>query len=431
MSDATAVVAQSDQAPQVDQAQSAFVARLASYSVVNSTWNSVLYGYNAIKEYSPLAKASLEKAEVVGQKAYAAAAPVISSLNDKYKLDEKGVLVLAKSEQTVEGLKAAASDAKSKVVGVVVESKDLAVNTIEAHPRPFNQLLDVTETIVNKLLPAPAAPQEEAAKSQGVIARASTLTTDVSSRTAAKLRAISFRSPQEIAEMTHVVDLIQYAAQYIDVEAQKARLQNALDASKDAYQQVKTAAETKTAEAYNGVKAAADQALEKAQPARKMLEERTADVKDALVRHTVGFVASVAHATEVVRRQIGARTQHLNIDETRADLQRRLAEVIDRTKAYTASLNEAQLKEYIQNVKSQSATAVASLVNLINSSSSTSLRAQLAASLYSWSNSLAGRLGYVIVPVALLDAPAPEPASEASDASILYPASSEESAESQ
>jgi len=49
------------------------------------------------------------------------------------------------------------------------------------------------------------------------------------------------------------------------------------------------------------------------------------------------------------------------------------------------------------------------LITLVNStsvaSSAISLREQLSSNLFSWSNSLAGRLGYQIVPVAVTDAP--------------------------
>jgi len=180
------------------------------------------------------------------------------------------------------------------------------------------------------------------------------------------------------------------------------------------------ATEAKVSEAIQGAKAAAEQALEKVQPAKKLVEERTAEIKDSAQRTTVAVVASIAHATEVVRRQIGARTANLPVNETRAELQRRLTEVIDRTKAYTNSLNEAQLKEYIATVRAQSGAALASLINVINSSSSSSLRAHLSQSLLSWSNSLATRLGYQIVPVTIQDAPFP------SDLIEEVPKSSEE-----
>jgi hypothetical protein len=387
------------------QAQSAFIARLASYSVVNSTWNSVVSGYNAVKDYSPFVKAQLEKAEAASQKVYDVAAPVIGNLNEKYKLDEKGVQALEKGEKTVEGLKVAAADAKNKVVGVAVESKDMATGLIEKHPRPFNSLLDVTESIVNKILPPslqdgnqpPKSDDAEAQKS--VIARATNLGNNVSTRAVAKLRSINFRSPQEIAEMTHVVDLIQYASQFIDVEAQKTRIQNAVDASKSAIEQVKATTEAKFDAVVSGAKAA----IETAQPVKKLIEDRTAEIKDGAQRTTVAVVASIAHSTEILRRKIGSGVSQLDVNGTRAQLQQRLTEVIERTKAYTDSLNEAQLKEYMTNVSVQSASALASLLNIINSSSS--LRAQVTDHLLSWTNSLASRLGYIVVPISLQDTP--------------------------
>ena len=153
-----------------------------------------------------------------------------------------------------------------------------------------------------------------------------------------------------------MVDLIQYAAQYIDVEAQKARLTNAAEAVKQASESskakaaelveqakasaevVKQTAEAKVSEAVQNAKSAAAQAMEKAAPVKKVIEDATADLHDFGVRSTVAVVASIAHATEVVRRRaLAARS--LDVNETRAALQSRLAEVIQRTKAYTSSLN--------------------------------------------------------------------------------------------
>lgn len=156
----------------------------------------------------------METAEAAGQKVVGVATPVVVALNEKYNLDEKGVRALDKAERTAEGLKAAASDAKTKVVGVVTESKDMAQSFIETNPRPFNQLLDVTETLVNKILPPAlqqqpvaiegqgvAEPEAAGAPQPGVIARAANLGADVSNRVQTVVipkLTITFRSPSEV-----------------------------------------------------------------------------------------------------------------------------------------------------------------------------------------------------------------------------------------
>jgi hypothetical protein len=279
----------------------------------------MISGYNAVKDYSPLAKASLEKAEAAGQRVFAVAAPVISSLNDMYKLDDKGVAVLEKGEHAVQEVKSAATEVKNRVTGVAIEGKDLAQNLIESHPTRFNQVLDLTENLVNTILPPEEKPEKEAHKNDdhGVIARATTLGSQVAARAKAKLRTIPIRSPQQLAELTHAVDLIQYAAKFIDIDVEKARLDNAADLSKAAVYS-----------AIQNTKAVAEQAMEKAQPVKKFLEEKTGQIQNSAQRQIVAVVASIAHATEVLRRQIGARAANVDVHGTRVELQRRLAEII-------------------------------------------------------------------------------------------------------
>lgn len=57
MSEGSAEIAQEQvDAPQQEGLQSAFLDRLTSYALVNSTWTSVVSHYNAVKDYSPVAK---------------------------------------------------------------------------------------------------------------------------------------------------------------------------------------------------------------------------------------------------------------------------------------------------------------------------------------------------------------------------------------
>jgi len=123
--------------------------------------------------------------------------PLIVALDQKFSLDQKAVMALDKAEKTAENLKATASNTKTKVVSAVFESKTAAENLIETHPRPFNQLLDVTEVIVNGLLPPSPQPAQAPAQ-HGVIERATTLGLDVSKRVQSVVLHISFRSPAEV-----------------------------------------------------------------------------------------------------------------------------------------------------------------------------------------------------------------------------------------
>lgn len=207
--------------------------------------------------------------------------------------------------------------------------------------------------------------------------------------------------------MTYVVDLIQYAAQIIDVETQKARIQNAVDASKGAVEQMKITASTKIDEAIQGVKAAStttvEKAVEKAQPVKQLIDEKTADLKEGAERATVAVVASLAHATEIVRRKFGNPAPQVDINEARAQLKKRLSEYIDLSKAYISTLSPAQLNEYADSVRTQSATALASLMTVLNSFQPIGT---LTTNLRSWTDSVANRLGYVRIPVIVDDPPA-------------------------
>lgn len=65
------------------------------------------------------------------------------------------------------------------------------------------------------------------------------------------------------------------------------------------------------------------------------------------------------------------------------------------------SLQEAQLREYVATVQAQSGAALAALVNVLNQSTSNLTGSSVTTGLLSWTNSLAARLGYKVVPIAL------------------------------
>lgn len=206
--------------------------------------------------------------------------------------------------------------------------------------------------------------------------------------------------------MTHVVDLIQYAAQYIDVEGQKARIASVVEATQGKINEAKE----KAAEAKETVQAKAHQiqesVAEKVQPVKALVEAQTADLKDKSVQQVVAVVASIAQVSEVLRRRVADSGIVHTAEQRREQLQARLHELVDSTKGYVQTLNEAQLRDYVTRVQSQSSAALAALVNVLNQSTAPITGTTVTGGLLSWTNSLAARLGYQVVPLRVEAAPA-------------------------
>eukprot|EP01126_Amoeba_proteus_P003712 TRINITY_DN1123_c0_g1_i8.p1 TRINITY_DN1123_c0_g1~~TRINITY_DN1123_c0_g1_i8.p1 ORF type:complete len:270 (-),score=61.87 TRINITY_DN1123_c0_g1_i8:659-1468(-) len=187
--------------------------RLTSYSLINSISNT----YGSVKSSSSLLKYGLETAESI-------TGTVISTLDTTLgvNLEQKGNLVL------------------DQIEGRAFYVKEESIKQV-------NQLLDTTENIVDRLLPpmmeldrldiSELETENEDNNDDGIIPRVTSLGYTVPRRLKAvainKLSTIDYRNSYQLESFSYVVDLIQFAADYIDIEKQKNTLLSASEAVRE------------------------------------------------------------------------------------------------------------------------------------------------------------------------------------------------------
>jgi len=353
-------------------------------------------GYSTIKEKNYYLKAGLETAESLTQ-------PVLKKLDDTLHLDQRGVAILDKIETT-------ASDISTKVTDYYNQKKETAVETgkvlVASANRPVNQLLDITETLVNKILPpeVPVPPidsdedfdekepiecksgeesepveivefENDARLTSNPLPRIKRIGTGVSKRlqhaALVKLQNVNFRTQQQIDAMAHVVDLIQYAADYIDIDGKTKVI-------KEAKQYLEGKKEEAT--------------MKFVIPAKEIIEQQTADIKEHSIKVVVTVVASIAHVTEVLRINITKKVPAVT------KLQENLRIITARTKEAILKLKEPERASYLSAVRETYKQALHAIVELTSTYTPTKLLEsvpmllQLTTGLTNWRDSLAARL---------------------------------------
>jgi len=327
----------------------------------------------------------------------------LKKLDDTLHIDQRGVAILDKIETTT-------TDISTKVSDYYNQKKETAVETgkvlIASANRPVNQILDITETLVNKILPpeVPVPPidsdedfegkepiecdsgeesepadivefENDSRLASNPLPRIKRIGTGVSKRlqhaAMVKLQNVNFRTQQQIDAMAHVVDLIQYAAEYID-----------LDGKTKALKEVKQYFDEKKEEA----------TMKFVIPAKEIIEQQTADIKEHSIKVVVTVVASIAHVTEVLRINITKKVPAV------AKLQENLRIITARTKEAILKLKEPERASYLSAVRETYKQALHSIIELTSTYTPTKLLEsvpmllQLTTSLSNWRVSLAARL---------------------------------------
>jgi len=338
---------------------SVLLERLGSYSLINTLYRT----YGSVKQVNSVVRMGLETAEYL-------AVPVVSKLDETLGLEEKGNFVLDAIETNVY----AASRLKQEAV-------------LEA-TKQANQLLDMTEQLVDSILPPAmefefqelndSTESEEDVKGVGErltenpIPRAAALGLDVPKRLKAaaltKIRIIDLKSPTQLESVAYVVDLIQYAADYVDLEGQKKIIQHAGENLKGIVGENINALNTNFVH-----------------PVKEIIDKHTADITVPGVRVVVGVVASIAQAVEVVRRQLYRRFG------SREKLQEELATITVSTKQAISSMTEHDLVKYIQAVKENTNRALSKILELMSTYAPASVTQHLPR-LVEWSESINFRL---------------------------------------
>jgi len=401
--------------------------RIANYTIVNTVFQQ----YEHLKSVSPFIKAGLETAENTTQTlvnlAQPVIQPVITKLDSALHLEDTANKVLDKTEEL--GTKVA--NAYQRGVEQSENLKDAISHTLAAGVvytnKPINQLLDVTESVVNSILPPELELEsldihEEVLTEQAALPsttiqsppvvivsveadrldanplpRIKQLGGGVSKRVKrvaiSKLNSLSFRSPSQANSFGYVVDLIQYTAEYIDIDKKTQALKDT------------------TANFQHFFEEKREQTAKFISPAREVIEKRTADIKDQGTKPIVAIVSSITHTTEVVRRQFTGQVPDIS------QLQANLAQITTRTKEAILRLPEPQLSAYIAYVRDSYSYALESLLNLTYAYTPAALSTHplftsIDAHLQSWRLSLLSRLNYQKLQ---LQQPFPEPPKELVD----------------
>eukprot|EP01128_Nolandella_sp_AFSM9_P005386 TRINITY_DN2589_c0_g1_i2.p1 TRINITY_DN2589_c0_g1~~TRINITY_DN2589_c0_g1_i2.p1 ORF type:complete len:580 (-),score=190.96 TRINITY_DN2589_c0_g1_i2:16-1593(-) len=404
-------------APPLSGYQSEFLSYLGEFTMVNSAWSQVTTGYSYVKDYNPLLKSGLELAENTTVKVYNTAQPYLTQIDDKYNVsgyvDHASTVALKAAEEKAMLVKAKAEKTKEAAYKTIEVTKEKGTQIMSSANRPLNQLLDVTEILIDKILPpeieeeppvsdiASPKPSEEESEvdlSANPLPRAKAMTTDIAQRAKdaaiAKFHNLNLRSPQEVVEMTHVVDLIQYAATHIDTGAVKAKefahstqqvvsgvVASAAVVGKDVSEKALVAGRDATTKA-----------KERLTSLSALVDDATADVKQQSVRATVAVVAAVAQAGEIVRRRVLGGWKKADVEGQKEALETQLKEYLEKTKAYAASLSPEKLKEYVVVVNAHAAAALQNLLSIVQASSAGGLLTQLSSGLTNWSSSVRSRI---------------------------------------
>jgi len=369
------------------------------------TWvNSLYKGYNTLKENSPnIVKTGLNYAENTTSMMLNIAAPVMQKIDNSLHIDHKGAVVLEKIEGTAEGLKDKVSGLMQQGKTIIDNKKDAVYETgvdlVSKANVPLNKLLYATENLVDGLLPPhvvidrdtniviiddehPEAKTETETHEKPLpevkdlqanpIPKMLDVGKKVQTVALSKLHDLTL-NPIHTDAMAHVVDLIQTAADYIDVDKKAESIKNAEKYLHDIYEQRKT-----------------DAQLHVLAPAKEILEKNTSDIKDFSTKCAVTVVSAFAHANEVVRCQLTGKVPTIE------ELHKNLTDITIQTKNSIQNLSESQLKDYIEKARQTYYSTLYSLVELTTLYTPSKILTSvplLHNGLQSWRASMADRLG--------------------------------------
>lgn len=228
---------------------SQFVKRILNYSPVTNMWETAKNYYSSAKEKNTLIKKGLETVETNVEQTIKWVAPRIepvltSELVKKYgtAVDELGCKGLDQVEQKIETTKNVVSTLKLKASNAAETSKqtlETQMERIEGQITPVDQYLknsvialpinvalDVTEKVCDRFLPEIKTKEDEkkpgvSLPSPGPIFRTTKLSKRLQRQAFSKMTDLKMRSTDSLKSMSHVVDLIQYAAENLDAGVKK------------------------------------------------------------------------------------------------------------------------------------------------------------------------------------------------------------------
>jgi len=228
--------------------------------------------------------------------------------------------------------------------------------------RPVNQLLDLTESIVDRILPPelemqPVQTVDDESEQEisgeayeeecqfiedphtvNPITRLKKISSGVPKRLVAL--ASEKLTPQQTEILTYIVSILKHTINAVNLdETAKLLYENA--ASVQSYLDEKK-----------------ENVVRLVQPAKEIIEQQTADIKDLSVKTLVTIVSTVSHVTEIIRKQFLGRV--LNMET----LHEHLAEVIRRTKEAVLKLKDPERNIYLHKCQDLLRSVLHSLIEL-------------------------------------------------------------------
>jgi hypothetical protein len=311
--------------------------------------------YISLKERNSYLKIGLETAENFTQ-------PVLRKLDDKLHLDDKGVAILDRIENTAHGITTTANGITITATGYYTQQKENAKEVthslINSANRPVHYLLDYTESILDHILPPvpqpePIAPvgetDDEDSFAEATEADNYNNTTIVMENPLNRIKRITVSVPYRLAEkfvplqmetVGYATEILKYAYETVDVEGKKVIFYENAVAVQKKFEEKK------------------DDILRMVTPAKEILERQTADIKDKSIKAYVTAVSAITHVSEIIRQQLAGTV----LDPSK--VHDHLSEVINLTKSAISKLKEHELAFYVQKFRENAFISIQTLVDV-------------------------------------------------------------------
>jgi len=288
--------------------------------------------------------------------------PVLKRLDDKLHLDDKGVAILDKIENTAQGISLTASSYYNQSNEFYNQQKDNAMEVthsiLNTANRPVHVLLDYTESILDHILPPHQEPiipvevdtEDDDSFAESTEADNNNNTTLVIESPINRIKRITGSVPRRVADkiliplssetLGYVNEMLKFAYDRVDVDGKKTLLyENAVSLQ-------------------NRFDDKRSDIIRMVTPAIEILERQTADIKDLSVKAMVTALSAITHVAEILRRQLTGTI----IDPSK--LHEHLSQVTEATKIAISKLQEHELAIYVQKFKETALGTIQALVDL-------------------------------------------------------------------
>jgi len=212
--------------------------KLANYSTVSNMWESAKTYYTSAKDKNSIIKMGCETVENNLENTIKWITPRVEPVlqNETVKknitaIDDFTCKQMVFIEKKVEDTKQTIHSFKEKatvVVGNSVQTIESSIVPVDQYLKdsvlamPVNVALDVTEKVVERMLPTSPSEEKKSDVPAGPIIRSANISKKLQREAYSKLKNLQLRSSDSLKSMHYVVDLIQYASENLDSGVKKA-----------------------------------------------------------------------------------------------------------------------------------------------------------------------------------------------------------------